>query len=101
MKIKISNPFYYIREIFKEDIADMSIAKVVSLYLSFIMVLLVLSGLVGAVLWVYIINTWAIYLGKAVTFGVGSGFVLGMIPGIGQLSLPIAAITYLAFLLIL
>ena len=55
-------------------------------------------GVIGSFTWPYTINTWVEYSnqtqeteGKPI--GAGHGFLLGMIPGVGQLSIPAAVIT--------
>ncbi len=59
-------------------------------------VLLVLSvfGIIGGFCWPYAINTWLEWAGKEPAIGWWHGFGLGYVPGLGQLSIPAAAVTW-------
>jgi hypothetical protein len=57
---------------------------------------LLVSGILGAIFWPYTINSWLIYAGKAATVVWWQGFLLGFIPGLGQMAIVAAAITWVA-----
>ena len=58
-----------------------------------------LSGiLIGAFCWPYSINTWLLYVHKTPSVVWWQGALIGLVPGIGHLGLPIAVITWVAML---
>ena len=57
--------------------------------------LLTLSGIVGALCFPYAINTWLVFFGKAPVFLWWYGFILGYVPFVGQFAFPCAAITFI------
>lgn len=59
---------------------------------------LVVAGVIGAICWPYAINTWLIYFGKPAQMLWWHGFLLGFVPGLGQMALPIAVITWVAMM---
>ena len=59
------------------------------------------SLLIGAILWPYSIETWAAYFGKVVSIPWYAGCILGIIPGLGQLSIPAALVTWVAMMVLL
>ena len=65
----------------------------------FVAVVLV-SFAIGAVLWPYSIDSWALYLGHATSIPWYAGGVLGIIPGVGQMSIPVAAVTWVLMMII-
>lgn len=65
-----------------------------------ILVLLTISGVIGAVCWPYTINTWLVFFGKAPAIVWWQGFLLGYVPGLGQASIPAAIITWILMLFI-
>jgi hypothetical protein len=62
------------------------------------LLLFTISGIIGALCFPYAINTWLVYAGKAPVFLWWWGFLLGYVPGAGQLALPVAAITFILML---
>ena len=64
----------------------------------FCFIILAISALIGAVLWPYTINTWLVYFGKQPSFAWYYGIILGFVPYIGQLSIILAAITWIAMM---
>ena len=68
-----------------------------SVFIIWIIVMTV-SAIIGAFLWPYSINTWLIYFHKPPVFQWYYGAILGFIPGIGQLTIPIAVITWIAMM---
>lgn len=59
---------------------------------------ILVSGIIGAYLWPYSINSWLIFLAKPAKVLWWHGFILGIIPGIGAMSIPFAVITWIAML---
>jgi hypothetical protein len=57
-----------------------------------------IAAILGAFCWPYAINSWLIYLGKAAALKWWQGALLGIIPGIGQICLPLAIFTFLIML---
>jgi len=62
------------------------------------LIVLSISAVIGAVLWPYTINTWLVYFGKQPVFTWYYGAILGFIPFIGQLTIPLAVITWIAMM---
>lgn len=60
-----------------------------------ILLILSISGIVGAICWPYTINAWLVYAGKAAVFKWWQGLLLGYVPGLGQLSIPAAVLTWI------
>jgi len=57
-----------------------------------------LSALIGAYAWPYAINEWLMFAGRPATVEPWHGALIGLVPGFGQASLPVAAITWIAML---
>ena len=66
--------------------------------LFFIALFLGASALIGAYAWPYAINEWLVFAGKPPTVEHWHGALLGLVPGFGYLSVPAAAITWIAML---
>ena len=66
--------------------------------LFFVVILIGLSALIGAFAWPYAINSWLAYAGKAPCVEPMHGALLGLVPGFGYLSIPAAAVTWVAML---
>ncbi len=62
------------------------------------LIFLSISAVIGAVLWPYTINTWLVYFGKQPVFTWYYGAILGFIPFIGQLTIPLSVITWIAMM---
>ena len=60
-----------------------------------IVALLTLSGIVGAFCWPYTLNSWLVFAGKPPAILWWHGFLLGYVPGLGQMSIPAAVITWI------
>lgn len=58
------------------------------------------SFAIGAVLWTYSIDSWALYFGHAVSIPWYAGGVLGIIPVVGQASIPVAAVTWVLMMIL-
>jgi hypothetical protein len=59
---------------------------------------ILISGIIGAFLWPYSLNSWLLFIGKHAKVLWWHGFILGVIPGFGAMSIPIAVITWIAML---
>ena len=55
---------------------------------------MIICAAIGALLWPYTINTWLVYAGKAPKFLWWHGALLGFCPGVGQLTVPAAVVTW-------
>ena len=55
-------------------------------------------ALIGAFLWPYVINEWLIYFGKEASVVWWQGAILGFIPVLGQIMLPVVVITWIAMM---
>ena len=65
-----------------------------------VMVVLSISGIIGAFCWPYALNSWLVFLGKAPKVLWWHGFLLGYVPYLGQMSVLVAAITWILMLLL-
>ena len=63
-----------------------------------LLIALLISAIIGAILWPYTINIWLIYFGKQPIFTWYYGAILGFIPAIRQLTIPLAIITWIAMI---
>ena len=61
----------------------------------FIIVALAACSIVGAILWPYSINTWLAYAGKDPSILWWHGMLLGFCPLIGQITIPVAVVTWI------
>lgn len=61
-------------------------------------ILVVISFALGTILWPYTINTWLIYADKQPAFEWWMGGLMGLLPGVGQASIPAAIITFIPML---
>ena len=58
----------------------------------------IVGALLGGFCWTYTINTWLLYCGKEASVQYWQGIVIGCIPGIGQVSIPVAVLTWVLML---
>jgi hypothetical protein len=65
-----------------------------------IAIILIISIIVGGWLWTYSINSWLVYAGKTPSIKFWQGALIGCVPYIGQLSIPIAVGTWIALKII-
>ena len=65
------------------------------LYLVIFALIFSVSGLIGGFLWPYCINTWLHWAEKPETVKFWHGFLIGMVPGVGGLSIPAALLTFI------
>lgn len=56
-------------------------------------------GVVGGVCWPYVINTWLVYAGKEPTVTFWQGFLVGLVPGLGQFCLPCVVLTWVLMMI--
>ena len=59
-----------------------------------LVVLLTISGVIGAICRPYTINSWLEYAGHEPGLLWWHGFLMGYVPGLGQASLPAAVLTW-------
>lgn len=64
----------------------------------FLIIFLTLNPLVGAFCWPYTINEWLEFFSKEPTLVWWQGALLSLVPGLGQLALPAAAVTFILML---
>lgn len=55
----------------------------------FIFTFLAINALIGSLCWPYVINTWLTYAGKTPDILWYQGMLIGFVPGVGQLALPL------------
>lgn len=65
-----------------------------------ILIVLCIFAAIGAVCWPYTINTWLVFFGKPATIVWWQGALLGFVPGLGQVSIPAAVITWILMLFV-
>ena len=59
-----------------------------------------LFGIIGGFCFPYALNSWLVFFGKAPTVVFWQGFILGICPYVGQASIPVAVITFIAMLIL-
>lgn len=67
-------------------------------YFSMFGFVIVLGVVLGAFLWPYTINTWLEYFGKEASVIWWQGALLGLVPVVGQATIPVAVITWILML---
>ena len=60
-----------------------------------------ISFAIGAVLWPYTINTWLVYAGEPPGIEWWMGGLIGLVPGLGQFSIPAAVVTWITMLFLI
>lgn len=63
-------------------------------------ILLLFGVLPGIFLWPYTLNTWLEFLNKPQTVKWWHGMILGVIPGLGHATIPVAALTWILMLVL-
>lgn len=63
-----------------------------------IVVIMLLCTLVGGWLWPYTVNTWLVYAGKEPTLVWWQGALMGFCPVLGQITIPVAIVTWVLML---
>lgn len=63
-----------------------------------LIIILAICTVIGALLWPYSINTWLVFFGKPPVVTWWQGALLGFCPGIGQITIPVAVITWVLML---
>jgi len=56
---------------------------------------LLVSGAIGALCWTYALNTWLVFFGKTIAIAWWQGALIGFVPMVGQLSIPVAVVTWI------
>lgn len=67
-------------------------------YIITIVAMLAIGFLIGALTFPYMINTWLIYFGKEAVVTWWQGGLLGFVPGLGQVGIPGAVVTWIAMM---
>lgn len=65
-----------------------------------VFIVLFLSALVGGFCWAYSINTVLTWFGRAAIVKFWQGALIGLVPGLGQASLPVAVVIWVISLFI-
>lgn len=65
-----------------------------------IIIVLSIFGIIGGFCFPYALNSWLVFFGKAPTVVFWQGFILGICPYVGQASIPVAVITFIAMLIL-
>ena len=60
-----------------------------------ILFVVVINFLISGLCWPYVINTWLVYGGKVPSILFWQGGLIGFVPGIGQLALPLTLVTWI------
>jgi len=61
-------------------------------------IFLLIFGVLGIFLWPYSINAWLTYFDKQASVTGLQGFLLGLIPGLGQIMIIVALVTWVLML---
>lgn len=65
------------------------------------LIIVLICSVIGGFLWPYTINSWLVVFGKEPAIGFWHGCLLGLCPIIGQITIPIAVITWILMLFIM
>ena len=63
-----------------------------------VLVIFFICAIIGAVLWPYSINTWLAFFDKPQTVLWWHGALLGFCPVLGQVTIPVAVVTFILML---
>ena len=63
-----------------------------------LIIILIVSAIINALTFPYTINSWLIYFGKEPIIVWWQGILLGLVPGISQLSITLAVLTWIMML---
>lgn len=66
-----------------------------------IAIVMLISAVIGALLWPYSINSWLLFVGKPASITWWQGALIGFIPFIGQATIPVAFITWVLMLFLI
>ena len=69
-------------------------------YIIVFAIVMTISFAVGSFCWTYAINEWLLFLGKTPQIVWWQGGLIGFVPFLGQLSIPIAVLTWILMLFI-
>jgi len=61
-------------------------------------IVIAIAFIIGACLWPYTINSWLVYADKEPVIEWWMGGLMGLVPGIGQASIPAAFVTFILML---
>lgn len=59
-----------------------------------VIIVLGIMGIIGGFLFPYSINSWLVFFGKEPVMVFWQGFILGIIPYTGKISIPFAVVTF-------
>ena len=63
--------------------------------LIFLVFVAIVSMAIGSCCWTYSINSWLAWASSPNSISWWQGAAIGLVPGIGQLSLPVAVVTWI------
>jgi len=66
-----------------------------------ILFIMLVTAIIGSLLWPYSINSWLAYIGKAPKVTWEQGFLIGAIPYFGGLCIPIAFCTWILMMILM
>ena len=66
-----------------------------------IVIILSVFAAIGAIVWPYTINTWLIFAGKAPIIVWWQGSIMGFVPVMGQIGIPVAFVTWVLMLFLI
>ena len=72
--------------------------KIILESLAPMLIVMLILAIIGAFCWPYALNTWLTYLGKEAMITWWQGAILGFLPVIGYLTIPVAVITWILML---
>ena len=61
----------------------------------------VFAGCIGGICWTYTINTWLTYAEKDAAITFWNGFLIGLVPGLGQFCIPGAVATWIIMMFLI
>ena len=70
------------------------------MHLIVFLIALLIGGIVGAICWPYTINTWLVYCHRLPIILWWHGALMGFVPGLGQLSIPLSVLTWIIMMFI-
>lgn len=65
-----------------------------------ILILIVAALVAGGFCWEYTIESWLRYAGKDYDLALWQGMLISIVPGLGQLAIPAAVVTWIALLFV-
>lgn len=78
--------------------AKTSLGGILAAYSLMFAVVFGISAIIGGFCWPYTVNTWLVFFDKEPIMVFWQGAVMGLVPLVGQTSLPVAVITWVLML---